>query len=1093
GWFILNFLRRWWSRPQLRISSQEVAYDRHKFGKIIDWSERHILIHGRPVMLVSGEFQYWRVPDKARWEPLLRLYRGLGLNCVGIPFHWGYHAPDTGVYYFDGNRDIDYLLKLCESLRIFVIAAPGPYIASDTQAGGIPLWLVGDRRVRLRHLAASFFKRFDPRYHEFSQLWLEAILPILQPYQITERATGPILAVQLENKLAERRLGFPLALADELKSLALAARACGITVPLLSTDPSEAGSFAPADPDSGGLGFVYWRNPRADGSRAMEAIGESWDPSPILGGMDHIEARSWSDGALASRRPLIISELQAGAPNPPCSKLTYDDVYTFLGAELTTILFESALAQGSSIISIYTPYGGTNWGTLGCPETYTSYDHAACIREYGHLSGQYRKLRLSLLFVRSFMDQLLSSERDPMPFTTVAEPDVINRCRLMTKFLERRGSLGHRRNQAVEFVFFRNLNDKECAVFDVQLNLTDELQRLDGHEPYFMSCQLPFQNSFIGLGNYTAACGLHLKLSTKPIYARHSFRRHGHASELWIVQASDSLFSGEMAFEGTVDSRGTLGIDFRLEDQGRITLMTFEEGPGWVALSQGNDEGALLYIVALEAGSLDTLYGAFRDSSWDGSRSAHDDTGFLFGWGAYNLEFDAERDALNVSYLAKDRGLVILLPEYEAGGRHPGFSRPGSSSTCPPGAGRAHPQFLGCEVRRTHFSSWGWAPLELAGGTVPTKSPLDLGFASGHCAYRCTFAVKPGPPDGPQPSVTLRLIGRHLLTVFFNGGVVGSHTTLSQRWLRPGTASGPELGFGERPATFDLSQLLVVLVDSLGVNQMRTPFDDARNPRGLKFIQLEASCGLLGEPYWQIAGVDVRTLANPYNTSGLPDEVYLLSGAAADGWRASPPLPELSDVPPRGVTWYRTRFRHPLADQRLVVCLSSDDDPEPYLTCPLNLQLQGDFVAYVWLNGYLVGRYHGAGVSPQDKFYLMDGLVGEDPDADNQLCLAVYALGPDSTLSAIKVAGYRVALDAVDHSGNSQAPSQGGGHFLLAHQSLPLPAREVCPVATCSPPSVASRFHPGRLQYSHNCSNPHPPLAIKLVPRTLPLPPYAWL
>jgi beta-galactosidase GanA len=75
-------------------------------------------------MILSGEFHYWRLPDKSRWKSILQEYKNAGLNTIRIYFHWGFHSPDEGVYHFDGNRDLDYLLTLCEELHLFVLAAP---------------------------------------------------------------------------------------------------------------------------------------------------------------------------------------------------------------------------------------------------------------------------------------------------------------------------------------------------------------------------------------------------------------------------------------------------------------------------------------------------------------------------------------------------------------------------------------------------------------------------------------------------------------------------------------------------------------------------------------------------------------------------------------------------------------------------------------------------------------------------------------------------------------------------------------------------------------------------------------------------------
>lgn len=118
------------------ITTSQVAYDEATFGDILTWDKYCFYIHGKPVWLISGEFHYWRLPDRTRWKQVLMQYKASGLNCIRIYFCWAYHSPDEGVYHFEGNRDLEYLMNLCEELELFVLAAPGPYICAETQAGG---------------------------------------------------------------------------------------------------------------------------------------------------------------------------------------------------------------------------------------------------------------------------------------------------------------------------------------------------------------------------------------------------------------------------------------------------------------------------------------------------------------------------------------------------------------------------------------------------------------------------------------------------------------------------------------------------------------------------------------------------------------------------------------------------------------------------------------------------------------------------------------------------------------------------------------------------------------------------------------------
>src|SRR5690606_30334044 len=75
------------------------------------------------------------------------------------------------------NRDIDYLLTLCESIGLWVLAAPGPYICAETQCGGFPIWLAAKRNIRLRHMSTYFWKKYDSDFMEYCAEYFKNILP----------------------------------------------------------------------------------------------------------------------------------------------------------------------------------------------------------------------------------------------------------------------------------------------------------------------------------------------------------------------------------------------------------------------------------------------------------------------------------------------------------------------------------------------------------------------------------------------------------------------------------------------------------------------------------------------------------------------------------------------------------------------------------------------------------------------------------------------------------------------------------------------------------------------------------------------------
>jgi beta-galactosidase GanA len=233
----------------LDISTSSVAYDRVRYHDLLDWDKYALTIEGEPTQIYSGEFHYWRVPDRERWSTILKQYRSAGFNTIRIYFHWGYHSPDEGTYVFDGNRDIDYLLTLCEEIGLFVLAAPGPYICAETQAGGYPLWLVAKRELNIRHNFIMLWRVYDPTFANYEIEWLNQILPIIGKHQITENKDGKkgcVLGVQIDNELFENMKNLlPVGLHDQMRILAKAARDAGITVPLFSNDGFEEGGWVP--------------------------------------------------------------------------------------------------------------------------------------------------------------------------------------------------------------------------------------------------------------------------------------------------------------------------------------------------------------------------------------------------------------------------------------------------------------------------------------------------------------------------------------------------------------------------------------------------------------------------------------------------------------------------------------------------------------------------------------------------------------------------------------------------------------------------------------------------------------------------------
>lgn len=454
--------------PAIRNQSAS-GYNATRYGTAIDWTSKCMLIDGIPRVIVSAEFQYFRVPDETRWRPLLAAIRAAGFNAVRIYVHWGYHSPAEGKFILTGNRDLRYLLELCTELHLWVIPAPGPYICAEVQGGGYPIWLIAKRHLRIRHLTnppVGMLKKWDQSFHDYCAGYFDMIVRIFVPYERTTNPNGCVIALQIENELRQQTLGFG-GLDNELRLLAEIARNAGSTVPIFHNDDSAAGSWVSSLPYRTGknmflrragppafttdiYGFdLYFTFPPGDKSGdksslqagMIEVCGLSATlnlcgiggvglggsdtsglsclynhdlsdaPPPPLAwaatkqmtsAVDSLEQKCAHMSGCAAVAPPIVAEAQVGWINQWGRLRGYDEIYNFFGHDFSATLQVSLMAQGISITNQYTAYGGTNHGSVGDTEVYSSYDYSAFIREYGKLSERGRRLRLTNFFVRTF-------------------------------------------------------------------------------------------------------------------------------------------------------------------------------------------------------------------------------------------------------------------------------------------------------------------------------------------------------------------------------------------------------------------------------------------------------------------------------------------------------------------------------------------------------------------------------------------------------------------------------------------------------------------------------------------------------------------
>ncbi|KAJ2433561.1 hypothetical protein IWW46_006346, partial [Coemansia sp. RSA 2440] len=229
----------------------------------------------------------------------------------------------------------------------------------------------------------------------------------------------------------------------------------------------------------------------------------------------------------------------------------------------------------------------------------------------------------------------------------------------------------------------------------------------------------------------------------------------------------------------------------------------------------------------------------------------------------------------------------------------------------------------------------------------------------------------------------------------------------------PGASAGADRWGGT--ATFDVTGAMrlsnaedeegalnevIIIVESFGVGTQADGDNDARTPRGLISAYWHGF-NFVGEDHddseihdhdhdkrteqmrakWEICGVDVTKLSNPFNSSGFPDE------ATQAGWVAAVehPLahPQWSTRTQlnvdAGVQWLRWRL--PAA-------------PDGFASEPVFLRIIGRATVYVWANGVLLSKHHP---SNTESLVLLRGGARGLQAVDSQVKVMMYGWAEDSS------------------------------------------------------------------------------------------------
>lgn len=161
-----------------------------------------------PLLLLSGEIHYFRL-DPSTWQEMLQKLVDTGCNTVATYIPWLYHQEIESECDFTGytspRKNLVYFLELCQSMNLFVILRPGPYVMAEIKKEGIPYWMFEKHPESISvtwnntKVSTPLFDVLDSNFLEEVQTWYKKLHVAIAPF--LQQNNGPVIGIQLDNEV----------------------------------------------------------------------------------------------------------------------------------------------------------------------------------------------------------------------------------------------------------------------------------------------------------------------------------------------------------------------------------------------------------------------------------------------------------------------------------------------------------------------------------------------------------------------------------------------------------------------------------------------------------------------------------------------------------------------------------------------------------------------------------------------------------------------------------------------------------------------------------------------------------------------------
>ncbi|KAK2801579.1 hypothetical protein FQN51_005286 [Onygenales sp. PD_10] len=944
---------------------------------IVKWDNESLFIHGERIMLFSAEFHPFRLPVPSLWLDIFQKIKALGFNTVSFYVHWALLEGKHGEYTADGIFAWEPFFDAATEAGIYLLARPGPYINAEASGGGFPGWL---QRIKgaLRTSAEDYLAATDN--------YIANIGATIAKAQITNG--GPVILYQPENEYSGACCGQKFPDGAYFQYVIDQAREAGIVVPIISNDAGLHGYNAPGT-----------------GEGEVDIYGH--DNYPL--GFDCANPTVWPEGNLPTgwreihleqspNTPYSVIEFQAGAFDP-WGGPGFDKCARLVNHEFERVFYKNDFSFGITFLSLYMTYGGTNWGNLGHPGGYTSYDYGSPIAEDRNITREkYSELKLIGNFMKvspSYMNAVPGNLTDSEYTDTSA--------------LSVTPLIGRKSNSNYFVLRHSDYTSQESTTYKLKLptsvgELT--IPQLGG------SLTLNGRDSKIHVTDYDVA-GTNILYSTAEIFTWKRFDKRkvlvvyggeGERHELAVSSSSKpSIVEG--ASEGfAIQSKDEYVVfnweiipERRIVEVGELLIFILDRNSAynyWVPEIPAEGDTPGFSSFENTASSIIVKAGYLVRSAYLFKNELHITADFntttpveVIGApkSAKSLHINGEE----VKYSVGDHGIWTTSFEYE----EPKIELPDLDSL--------EWKYIDAlpELQSEYDdSAWTVADHETSNNTVrelTTPTSLyasDYGYHTGYLIFRGHFTA-----DGSEESLYISTQGGSAFgsSVWLNGEHIGSWAGIDKLSNQNSTYTLPKL-------TADEEYVFTVLVDNMGLSESWVVgTDEMKTPRGILHYELlgreaetitwKLTGNLGGENY-------VDRVRGPLNEGGLYIERHgwHQPSPPSEAWdSASPTTDGLSSA---GVGFFSTSFDlsiPPGWDVPLYFTFSNETSPP----VPYRVQL--------YVNGYQYGKYV-SNVGPQTSFPVPQGILRYE--GTNWVGLTLWALDAEGAKMDGIVLEYREAV-----------------------------------------------------------------------------------